>query len=70
MRWCDVRTSPDEAKPVLHLKQMDAAIGSENFGTRNEPSIHLIDATSFVKIWNATIEAEELANISNYDQTL
>jgi hypothetical protein len=27
MRRCDVRTSPDEAKSVLHLKQMDAPIG-------------------------------------------
>ncbi len=41
----------------------------ENFVTRKGPSTHVIDATSFVKMQNATIEAEELANISSY-QTL
>ena len=41
----------------------------EIFRTRNGPSTQLIDATSFVKMWNATIEAEELKEISSY-QTL
>ena len=41
----------------------------ENFKPQNEPSTQLIDATSCVKMWNATIGAEELRNISSY-QTL
>ena len=41
----------------------------ENFVPQNEPSTQLIDATSCVKIWNATIGAEELSYISSY-QTL
>jgi hypothetical protein len=41
----------------------------ENCGTRNGPSTQLIDATSFVLMWNATIGAEELTDISSY-QTL
>jgi hypothetical protein len=39
------------------------------FVTRKGPSTHVIDATSFVERSNATIGAEELANISSY-QTL
>ncbi len=46
-----------------------ALIISENFIPQNEPSTQLIDATSFVEMWNATIGAEELAIISSY-QTL
>ena len=46
-----------------------ALVISENFIPQNEPSTQLIDATSFVKMWNATIEAEELTVISSY-QTL
>jgi len=41
----------------------------ENFVPQNGPSTQLIDTTSCVKIWDATIVAEELANISSY-QTL
>jgi hypothetical protein len=41
----------------------------ENFVIRKGPSTHVIDATSFVQMRNATIKAEELANISSY-QTL
>ncbi len=41
----------------------------ENFGAQNGPSTQLIDVTSCVKMWNATIGAEELADISSY-QTL
>jgi hypothetical protein len=41
----------------------------ENFGTRSGPSTQLIDATSFISMWNAAIGAEELADISSY-QTL
>ncbi len=43
-----------------------ALIISENFLPQNGPSTKLIDATSFVKMWNATIGAEELAIISSY----
>jgi hypothetical protein len=38
----------------------------ENFGTRNRSSTQLIDATSCIKMWNATIGAEELVDISSY----
>ena len=31
-----------------------------------KPSTQLIDATSFIKTWDATIEAEESADISSY----
>ena len=41
----------------------------ENFIPQNRPSTQLIDVTSCVKMWNATILADELANISSY-QTL
>ena len=41
----------------------------ENFETRNGPSTQLIDVTSFVSMWNATIGVEELMVISSY-QTL
>ncbi len=37
--------------------------------TQNGPSTQLIDATSHVKKWDATIGAEELVAISSY-QTL
>ncbi len=40
----------------------------ENFGTQNGPVTQLIDATSFVWMWNATIGAEELAVISSYQK--
>ncbi len=43
-----------------------ALIISENFMPQNGPSTQLIDATSCVKMWNATIGAEELAVISSY----
>ena len=46
-----------------------ALINSENFIPQNRPSTQLIDATSFVSMWNATIGAEELVIISIY-QTL
>jgi hypothetical protein len=36
------------------------------FGTRNGPSTQLINATSCVKMRNATIGAEKLAIISSY----
>ena len=39
------------------------------FGTRNGPSTQHIEATSCVKLWDATIGAEELVDISSY-QTL
>ena len=38
----------------------------ENFIPQNESSTQLIDATSCVKIWNATIGAEELVDISSF----
>ena len=41
----------------------------ENFVPQHGPSTQLIDATSCVKMWNATIGAEELSYISSY-QTL
>ena len=41
----------------------------DNFVPRNKPSTQLIDATSWVNMWDATIGAEELVNISSY-QTL
>jgi hypothetical protein len=43
----------------------------ENVVPQNGPSTQLIDidVTSCIKMWNATIGAEELANISSY-QTL
>ena len=43
-----------------------ALVIRENFIPQNEPSTQLIDATNFVKMWNATIEAEELTVISSY----
>ncbi len=46
-----------------------ALVISENFIPQNGPSTQLIDATSFVQMWNATIGAEELTVISSY-QTL
>jgi hypothetical protein len=46
-----------------------ALINSENFIPQNGPSTQLIEAASFVKMWNATIGAEELAIISSYQRT-
>jgi len=46
-----------------------ALVVCENFVPQNGPFTQLIDATSFIRMWNATIVAEELANISSY-QTL
>ncbi len=46
-----------------------ALVISENFIPPNVPSTQVIDATSFVQMWNATIGAEELVVISSY-QTL
>ena len=46
-----------------------ALVISENFIPQNRPSTQVINATSFVLMWNATIEAEELVVISSY-QTL
>ncbi len=46
-----------------------ALVVCENFIPQNRPSTQLIDATSFVQMWNATIGAKELAGISSY-QTL
>jgi hypothetical protein len=46
-----------------------AQVVCENFIPQNGPSTQLIDATSCVKMWNATIGAEELPVISSY-QTL
>ena len=46
-----------------------ARVVCENFVPQHEPSSQLIDATSWVKMWSATIVAEELAHISSY-QTL
>ena len=43
-----------------------ALVISENFIPQNGPSTQLINAPSFIKIWNATIGAEELAVISSY----
>ena len=43
-----------------------ALVISENFIPQNWPSTQLIDATSFVQMWNAMIEADELAVISSY----
>ena len=39
------------------------------FGTQNKPINQQIEATNCVKMWNVTIGAEELADISSY-QTL
>jgi hypothetical protein len=46
-----------------------ALVVCENFIPQNGPSTQLIDASSFIKIRDATIGAEELVNISSY-QTL
>jgi hypothetical protein len=46
-----------------------ALVVCENFIPQNGPSTQVIDATSFVLMWNTTIGAEELAIISSY-QTL
>ncbi len=46
-----------------------ALVVCENFVPQNGPSTQLIDATSCIKMWDATTIAEELANISSY-QTL
>jgi hypothetical protein len=54
-------------KSAPHLN--DTVVVCENFVTRKGPSTPVIDATSFVLMRNATIKAEELANISSY-QTL
>ncbi len=43
-----------------------ALVISENFIPQNKPSTQLIDATSFVWMWNAMNGAEELAVISSY----
>ncbi len=37
------------------------------FVSRKGPSTHVIDATSFVQMWNAAIGAEEMVNISSYE---
>ena len=49
-----------------NYSSFQALVISENFIPQNEPSAQLIDATSFVKKWNTTIGAEELAVISSY----
>ena len=41
-------------------------VASENFVPQNRPFTQIIDATSCVKMWNATIGAEELAVISHF----
>ena len=46
-----------------------ALVNGENFIPQNKPSTQLIDVASFVKMWDSTIGAEELAHISSY-QTL
>ena len=46
-----------------------ALVVCENCIPQNGPSTQLINATSCVKLWDVTIVAEELANISSY-QTL
>jgi hypothetical protein len=46
-----------------------AIVVCENFIPQNGPSIQVIDATRFIKMWNAMIGAEELVVISSY-QTL
>ena len=38
----------------------------ENFIPQNEPSTQLINATSCIKMWNVTMLAYELADISSY----
>ncbi len=43
-----------------------ALVNSENFIPQNVPSTQLIDAASFVKMWDSTIGAEELVVISSY----
>jgi len=43
-----------------------ALVISENFIPLNKPSTQVVDVTSCVKIWNATIGAEELVIISSY----
>ncbi len=43
-----------------------AIINSENFIPQNGPSTHVIDVTSFVKMWDDTIGVEELVIISSY----
>ncbi len=40
-----------------------------NFGTQKGPSTHIIDATSYVKVWDDKHEEEEPAHILSY-QTL
>ncbi len=37
-----------------------------NFGTCNGPFTHIIDATSYVQMWNLTIWAEKLSYILSY----
>ncbi len=43
-----------------------ALVVCENFVPQIGPSTQLIDATSCIKLWNTTIVAEELTNISSY----
>ena len=38
----------------------------ENFTPQNRPTTQLIDATSFVEMWNVMIGDEELMDISSY----
>jgi hypothetical protein len=64
-RWC---LSPDFYGS--NYGTLWSLVVYENFGTQNEHSTQLIDATSLVYMWNATIGAEELAEISSYQMFL
>ena len=68
-----IETTQNTNKTQLLLSNYStfrAQVISENFIPQNGPSTQLIDAASFVKMWNATtIGAEELVIISSY-QTL
>ncbi len=37
-----------------------------NFVTQKGPSTHIIDATSFITMWGATIQKEAISYISSY----
>ena len=67
-----VETTQNTNKPQLlasNYGTFRALVNSENFIPQNGPSSQLIDAASFVKMWDSTIGAEELAVVSSY-QTL
>ena len=52
--WSKTQNTKKNYFKLAKLRYSEAKT-SENFGTLNRPSTQLIDATSFVKMWNTTI---------------